>query len=95
MAKKELFDEDDSGNADGTDLKINEDYARRFEHNKKREERQRRKSYAVQVFCETAPTIDVERNRLRVGRNRSDPPNSRSLAFPPRSQATAVSYSRM
>ncbi|KAH8782928.1 KRI1-like family-domain-containing protein [Diaporthe sp. PMI_573] len=41
MAKKDLFDEDDSGNADGTDLKINEDYARRFEHNKKREERQR------------------------------------------------------
>lgn len=49
MAKKDLFDEADSGSesisggADGQGLKINEEYARRFEHNKKREERQRRK----------------------------------------------------
>lgn len=49
MAKKDLFDEADSGSesisgdADGRGLKINEEYARRFEHNKKREERQRRK----------------------------------------------------
>lgn len=49
MARKNLFDEADSGsegvpdNAGGEDLKINEEYARRFEHNKKRDERQRRK----------------------------------------------------
>ncbi|KAI3394161.1 hypothetical protein diail_3171 [Diaporthe ilicicola] len=49
MASKNLFDEADSGSegvgvqADSKDLKINEEYARRFEHNKKREERQRRK----------------------------------------------------
>lgn len=49
MAKKDLFDEADSGSesiagdADVKDLKINEEYARRFEHNKSREERQRRK----------------------------------------------------
>lgn len=49
MAKKDLFDEADSGSesnaggADGQGLKINEEYARRFEHNKKREERQKRK----------------------------------------------------
>ncbi|KAK2604492.1 hypothetical protein N8I77_007417 [Diaporthe amygdali] len=47
MARKNLFDEADSGsegvpdNAGGEDLKINEEYARRFEHNKKRDERQR------------------------------------------------------
>lgn len=55
MAKKNLFDEADSGSesiagdADGKDLKINQDYARRFEHNKKREERQRRKLYAADI----------------------------------------------
>lgn len=49
MAKKDLFDEADSGSesiaggADVKDLKINEEYARRFEYNKKREERQKRK----------------------------------------------------
>lgn len=52
-AKKNLFDEADSdsesiqdGNAEKqvSELKINEEYARRFEHNKKREERQRRTS---------------------------------------------------
>ncbi|KAJ4391740.1 Kinetochore protein Spc24 [Gnomoniopsis smithogilvyi] len=45
MAKNTLFDEDDSGTengfaetARGQELKINEEYARRFEHNKKRAE---------------------------------------------------------
>lgn len=53
MAKKKLFDEADSDNASssgeavqtvdqGAELQINEEYARRFEHNKKREERHRR-----------------------------------------------------
>ncbi|KAG8165811.1 hypothetical protein KVR01_004363 [Diaporthe batatas] len=42
MARKDLFDDADSGGeTEGVGLKINEDYARRFEHNKKREERQR------------------------------------------------------
>lgn len=59
MAKKDIFDEADSGSedigadADGTGLKINEEYARRFEHNKKREERQRRKWPAVDLSSET------------------------------------------
>lgn len=59
MAKKDLFDGDDSGSedigagADSTDLKINEEYARRFEHNKKREEKQRRKLPAVDLSSET------------------------------------------
>lgn len=49
MAKKSLFDEGDSGSASGSEddtrgqkLQINEEYARRFEHNKKREEKHRR-----------------------------------------------------
>ena len=33
--------DDDNGPPGGVELKINEDYARRFEHNKKREELQR------------------------------------------------------
>lgn len=51
MAKKSLFDEAESGSSSifeeevqDQELKINEEYARRFEHNKKREERQRRRS---------------------------------------------------
>lgn len=48
MAKKTLFDEGDEGSASGSEeaqgqeLKINEEFARRFEYNKKREEKQRR-----------------------------------------------------
>lgn len=54
MAKKNLFDDADSDSESiqqekprkqASELKINEEYARRFEHNKKREERQRRTSY--------------------------------------------------
>jgi hypothetical protein len=52
--KKALFEESDSDSDDGGaavesgDFKVNSEYAKRFEHNKKREERQRRtylKSY--------------------------------------------------
>ncbi|ROW14379.1 hypothetical protein VPNG_03895 [Cytospora leucostoma] len=47
MGKKDIFDDVDSDNGEqapngkGEELKINEDYAKRFEYNKKREERQR------------------------------------------------------
>lgn len=42
--KKSLFDNDgdESDDDGGVQLKVNEEYAKRFEHNKKREERQRR-----------------------------------------------------
>ena len=42
--KKSLFDNDSdaSGDEGGVQLKVNQEYAKRFEHNKKREERQRR-----------------------------------------------------
>jgi protein KRI1 len=42
-AKRVLFDEDSDGSEldEGAELKINEEYAKRFEHNKKREELQR------------------------------------------------------
>ena len=45
--KTKLLDDSDGGSdseteAGGVSLKINEDYARRFEHNKKREEQHRR-----------------------------------------------------
>lgn len=50
MAKELLTSDSDSDSSDvgnesaeqnGTDLKVNEDFAKRFEHNKRREERQR------------------------------------------------------
>lgn len=49
MAKKDMFDDADSGgeeqvqkNSQGEELKINEEFAKRFEYNKKREEKARR-----------------------------------------------------
>lgn len=41
--KKVLFDESDDDSDGGVDIKINDEYAKRFEHNKKREELHRRK----------------------------------------------------
>jgi protein KRI1 len=46
-AKRNLLDDSDSDSDNGgaqlgkTDFKVNEEYARRFEYNKKREERQK------------------------------------------------------
>ena len=46
--KRNLLDDSDSESEDGgapvtaPELKVNQEFARRFEHNKKREERQRR-----------------------------------------------------
>lgn len=37
----DLGSDDDDGSTGGVKLKINEEYAKRFEHNKKREEKQR------------------------------------------------------
>lgn len=43
IPKKSLFDDASSDLEDGgAKLQVNEEYAKRFEHNKKREERQRR-----------------------------------------------------
>ena len=43
-AKKTLFDDSEDESDGGAQIKVNEEYAKRFEHNKKREERQRRKT---------------------------------------------------
>lgn len=60
MAKTTLFDDDDSGSdngfaetARGQELKINQEYARRFEHNKKRAEIHRRKLLTSPSFSFT------------------------------------------
>lgn len=62
MAKNTLFDDDDSGSengfaetARGQELKINEDYARRFEHNKKRAEIHRRMPPSLRTAPLTPP----------------------------------------
>lgn len=46
VKKTKLFDDSDEsdGASGGVSLKVNEEFARRFEHNKKREEQHRRKS---------------------------------------------------
>lgn len=54
VPKKTLLFDDDNNSDDadvngGVELKVNEEYAKRFEHNKKREERQRRMS--TPLFC--------------------------------------------
>lgn len=43
-AKKTLFDDSEDESDGGAHIKVNEEYAKRFEHNKKREERQRCKT---------------------------------------------------
>lgn len=49
--KTALFDDSDSDSNDGgVELKVNEDYAKRFEHNKKREERHRRTYTPSQTY---------------------------------------------
>ena len=52
VSKRNLLDDSDSDSDDGgakvgDSFKVNEEYARRFEYNKKREEKQRRE------FCST------------------------------------------
>lgn len=72
MAKKNLFDEAESGSSSSSEeevrdqeFKINEDYARRFEHNKKREERQRRRSLLDHHDCAKANEEQSRRNTRR------------------------------
>lgn len=53
MAKKDMFDEvdlaeDQVQSRQGEELKINEEFAKRFEYNKKREERQKRECHILQ-----------------------------------------------
>lgn len=54
--KRTLLNDSDSDSDDGgaavqdSTFKVNEEYARRFEYNKKREERQRRKYMGVSLF---------------------------------------------
>jgi protein KRI1 len=43
--RTKLFDEDAQSDDEAVNLTINEDFAKRFEHNKKREEKQRRISH--------------------------------------------------
>lgn len=57
--KRKLLDDSDSDSDDGaaigsSSFKVNEEYARRFEHNKKREEKQRctfQLDFSVQYKC--------------------------------------------
>ena len=47
-ANKILLDDSDcDSDAGGVQLTVNKEYAKRFEHNKKREERQRRTSMSI------------------------------------------------
>lgn len=48
-------DEDEDEDVGGVSLKVNEEYARRFEYNKKREEQHRCMGYCAFVYCETDP----------------------------------------
>ncbi len=44
LLSSESSDSDDGGaELDASDLKVNQDFARKFEHNKKREEKQKRR----------------------------------------------------
>lgn len=47
VRKPSLFDDSDDESDGGVKLQINSEYAKRFEHNKKREELHRCKYYAI------------------------------------------------
>lgn len=55
MKKTKLFDDSDEsdGEPGGVSLKVNEEYARRFEHNKKREDKHRRKLLSSNTIQES------------------------------------------
>lgn len=61
MAKKNLFDESEEEVGD-QELKINQEYARKFEHNKKREDRHRRTFCSSTHKIHTTTTADTRYN---------------------------------
>jgi hypothetical protein len=67
MAKKDMFDDVDSGgeeeqvqNRQGEELKINEEFAKRFEYNKKREEKARRELHPAEPINKTRYQVTNE-----------------------------------
>lgn len=75
IPKKSLFDDSDGSDDGGVQLKVNAEYAKRFEHNKKREERQRR-AYIPAVMCQLRANTGLSsrgevqerwRRRVRIG----------------------------
>lgn len=66
--KKALFDDSDSDSNDGgVELKVNEEYAKRFEHNKKREERQRRMYTPSQRLTHPCPNTTTQSRKSSRG----------------------------
>jgi hypothetical protein len=71
--KAKLLDDSDeeSGNEDGgVALKVNEEYAKRFEHNKKRAERHRRKPNPILIF--SVVSNDHSGGKVRQGQEWRD-----------------------
>ena len=59
--RTKLFDEDAVSDDEAVNLTVNEEFAKRFEHNKKREEKQRRNSH-LSVFTR-CPSANVTQSR--------------------------------
>ena len=57
--RTKLFDEDAVSDDEAVNLTINEEFAKRFEHNKKREEKQRRK-FTLSVSVRFPPTNIIQ-----------------------------------
>lgn len=84
--KRNLLDDSDSESEDGgapvvaSDFKVNEDFARRFEHNKKREERQRR-MYSIGNHSQQSGLTHVQsRKSTRITPEARPPP---TMMIPP------------
>lgn len=71
VPKKSLFDNDSDESDDdgGVQLKVNEEYAKRFEHNKKREERHRRMFIPMRpvTCCHCTNTGPYSRGEIQEG----------------------------
>lgn len=67
--KKVLFDDSDDESDGGVHLKINDEFAKRFEHNKKREERHRcesnhcRSSLFSLLTCTSGGEVQVKASK--------------------------------
>lgn len=88
IPKKSLFDNDSDESDDdgGVQLQVNQEFAKRFEHNKKREERQRRMFIPVQsppkVRILTLAPIQSRRSSRRTTDPIRNPPPSPKTKMP-------------
>jgi len=81
--RTKLFDEDAVSDDEAVNLTINEEFAKRFEHNKKREEKQRRKStLSVSVHLPPTNIIQSRKSTRTKTLKKTHPPTRTKTMLP-------------